>query len=252
MAFTSFITQSIGGVVDTRVALSGSGAHAYIVRNHGFGDNWNRLRIGARVIAEKANGATPTAFTYGLGMGVCTDTGSIGSSFVKHAFFGLWVPAAATYNAAAGGSMAYWSFGGNNVSERFINNGGVYSINDTSTVFLPADETSATRRMFFVDIIKNASGTSWGIQMFFPSSATSSPDVLDVDFYNNLPLTQPQFTNHSETSVIGTTRNDPGHVGEPMIVDITSGSLNSAFIYQFCSGYAPRIFLCDWGVVKIS
>lgn len=117
---------------------------------------------------------------------------------------------------------------------------GVYTIGpivgNGDVTYLPADFTTATRRMLFVDIGKGS--PNYTVRVFYPNQPTAAPDVLSSDFINWYTAVNPQFTNH----------NFPGAVS--MAFSESGGTLDCINV-SWNNVQAP-CHICDLAVAKIA
>jgi len=236
MATTVITSQTIGGIPDQRITI-GTG---YVARPHGVPSaSWTKLRLGIRFQWHNtgANLTSTPRFFCGLCSGVAAP---VGTGAPLHAL-GVWSNSATwTYAAAAGSNMTYYStpntglLGAHFVNSPTPTTGGAFG----ATVYCPADQTAATRRMLFVDITKGS--PNYTIGWFMANTAVAAPDVLVADFLGVMELSTPSFTGH-------------GVASSPYAVatnETTQGVLDCVNVAW--DRTTPTMDICDIAVMKLA
>lgn len=192
---TTIVSKTVGDETGNRASI----ANGYIVRPHGQGNDWTRMRIGVRLQMNNtaANLTNPSLF-----VGLCSGTSSAVGATTPLFGLGHWrVNETWTYAGASGGNMTRYVAGNGNgwgaVAGRVVN--GTQNLyrgcNDGSdTSAFGADDTAPSRRMFFVNIKKSGNNfvQPWA---FYPNGIAESPDVTQADFITQMKFVGVNYTN---------------------------------------------------------
>lgn len=199
MAAVTIVTRTIGGVEDRRANIQGN----FIARQHGLGTTWNHIRVGIRFCANYT-GVVPGAGA-ALYVGLCSGiNNAVGSGALVVGFLGAAnFSNAWTFTAAGGGNMAFLG-GITGRQVKFINN--VLTANNSGGANMPADPTTATRRVMIADITRGS--PNFSISTFWDTGIVAIPDVLASDFVSLMTQNVPSFANHVVAGPFATAYNE--------------------------------------------
>ena len=227
----TIITRTIGGIPDQRANLLSS----QIIRQHGIAA-WSTLRIGIRFSCNGAvNFGATSYFVFGL---VNTAANSI---FLSTNFIGFVHDVTGfVFHAAAGANAAYYARNVNlDFPYKIVAGVGTLGTALAGDLNLPADATTATRRMLFLDFAKGA--PNWTLTFFRPTGVPAAAlDVTAADFQNTIQQVTPSFTGHTRTAMT------------PIAFSEVAGTVDSVTLYWATSGAAIPIEICDIAVVKVA
>lgn len=226
------LQRVISGTSDNRIVLQNSN----FARIHSLGTTWNSIRVGVRLIGN--NLGSGLVSTPRLAIGLSAGTSNIFLDATTDHWVGMITNSATwSFTAASGGSMA--RFGNPQIwAAKKVGTTLTLSSN-MSTSTIPADATTATRRMFFVDVTKGS--PNYSIASFYPDATASaaSPDVTVDDFLNTVVLSSPAFTNH--------TTHGPVNLAVDEGTDGALTAINIAWDRTL-----PTFEICDVAVVRLS
>jgi hypothetical protein len=218
-------SQTIGGVGDQCIALAAS----QFGRAHGYGDNWNTLRVAINFNVEDSGGNLSSVV---LRVGLCSGTANMPGDSTTANSYGINLSLATLYRLVS--TYAYYQ---NCAPVAFSRVGSVETTSATNINF-QMSTVSNTRSMLFLDIIKGS--PNYTMKAFY-RNAYGAFDSTPAVFLAAVGHATPSATSHTYVSPTGTAL---------AINTGTNGILDT--VYVGWNLLTPRLFISNLAVVKLA